>query len=96
MDKIARIKRIVKTSLDTSFKGGIIVKEITVLPTHKYDETTKEWVPDSHSVFLVINRPDDPKLNEEIYSALGLTDASTRIADYLESLLGLEVCVHSY
>jgi hypothetical protein len=52
MDKIARIKRIVESSLDTSFGGEISIVDMVILPTQKYDELTNDWIPDSHSIFL--------------------------------------------
>lgn len=93
MDKISRIKKLVKSSLDTSFGGNVIISEIIILPTQKFDDKINQWVPDSFTIFLSIQKPDDPKLNEEIYSIHGRTDVSTRITNFLESLLGFEVCV---
>lgn len=93
MDKITRIKKLVESSLDISFKGSISINEIIILPTQKFDEQTGKWVPDSHTIFLSIKITDNPKLNEEIYSSVRMTDASTRVTNFLESLLGFEVCV---
>ena len=81
MDKITRIKRIVESSLNTSFGGDISIADMTILPTQKYDEETNEWVPDSYSLFIqirkgsvVLNRPGE-------------------VGSFLESLLGFECCV---
>jgi hypothetical protein len=81
MDKITRIKRIVKSSLDTSFGGDISIVDMMVLPTQKYDEGTKEWIPDSYSLFLQIQR-----------GSVTL-DRPREVESFLESLLGFECCV---
>jgi hypothetical protein len=81
MDKIARIKRLVKSSLDTSFGGDISIVDMMVLPTQKYDEGTKEWIPDSYSLFLQIQR-----------GSVTL-DLPREVESFLESLLGFECCV---
>lgn len=81
MDKINRIKRVVESSLNTSFGGDISIVDMTVLPTHKHDEETNEWIPDSYSLFVqirkgsvVLNRPGE-------------------VESFLESMLGFECCV---
>ena len=81
MDKINRIKRVVESSLNTSFGGDISIADMTILPTQKYDEETNEWVPDSYSLFVqirkgsvILNRPGE-------------------VESFLESLLGFECCV---
>ena len=38
MDKVDRIKRLVESSLNTSFGGDISIADMTVLPTQKHDE----------------------------------------------------------
>ena len=81
MDKITRIKRIVESSLDTSFGGDISIVDMMVLPTQKYDEGTKEWIPDSYSLFLQIQR-----------GSVTL-DRPREVESFLESLLGFECCV---
>ena len=81
MDKIGRIKQLVESSLDTSFGGEISITEMVVLPTQKYDETTKKWVPDSHTIFVSIqkNTTDFVDIRE--------------ITNLVEGVLGFEVCV---
>jgi hypothetical protein len=81
MDKIARIKRIVESSLNTSFGGDISIVDLVVLPTQQYSEETKDWVPNSYSLFVqirkgsvILNRPGE-------------------VESFLESLLGFECCV---
>ena len=81
MDKITRIKQIVESSLDTSFGGDISIVDMMVLPTQKYDEGTKEWIPDSYSLFLQIQR-----------GSVTL-DLPREVESFLESLLGFECCV---
>jgi hypothetical protein len=81
MDKITRIKQIVESSLDTSFGGDISIVDMMVLPTQKYDEGTKEWIPDSYSLFLQIQR-----------GSVTL-DRPREVESFLESLLGFECCV---
>jgi hypothetical protein len=43
--------------LDTRFKG-FTIREFRVLPTQKMSENGK-WVPDSHTLFIGLNRPAD-------------------------------------
>ena len=81
MDKITRIKQIVKSSLNTSFGGEISIIDLVVLPTQQYSEESKEWVPNSYSLFVqirkgsvILNRPGE-------------------VESFLESLLGFECCV---
>ena len=81
MDKIDRIKRLVESSLDTSFGGDIFIVDMMVLPTQKYDEGTKEWIPDSYSLFLQIQR-----------GSVTL-DLPREVESFLQSLLGFECCV---
>ena len=81
MDKITRIKRLVESSLETSFGGDISIVDMMVLPTQKYDEGKKEWIPDSYSLFLQIQR-----------GSVTL-DLPREVESFLESLLGFECCV---
>jgi hypothetical protein len=81
MDKIDRIKRVVETSLKSSFGDVISISDMVVLPTQKFDKTTNDWVPDSFSLFVqikkgsvILNRPGE-------------------MESFLESLLGFECCV---
>lgn len=94
MDKFGKIKRLIESSLDTSFGGEISIREIQIVPTQKFDETCQKWIPDSHAIFLTLKKTDDPKLSEETYGFGGIyIDASKRITDFLEGFLGFEVCV---
>jgi hypothetical protein len=81
MDKITRIKQIVESSLNTSFGGEISIVDLVVLPTQQYSEESKDWVPNSYSLFVqirkgsvILNRPGE-------------------VESFLESLLGFECCV---
>ena len=81
MDKITRIKQIVESSLNTSFGGEISIVDWVVLPTQQYSEESKDWVPNSYSLFVqirkgsvILNRPGE-------------------VESFLESLLGFECCV---
>ena len=81
MDKIDRIKRLVESSLNTSFGGEISISDMVVLPTQKYDEETSKWIPDSYSLFLQIQRGSV------------ILDRPGEVESFLESLLGFECCV---
>ena len=81
MDKVARIERIVKSSLNTSFGGDISIVDMTVLPTHKHDEETNEWIPDSYTLFLQLRK-----------GSVILT-RPREVESFLESMLGFECCV---
>lgn len=90
MDKINRIKQLVESSLNTSFGGDIIIKEMIVLPTQKYNEKTTGWDPDSYAIFISIEdkRTDQPPDHHFVSN-----NPRYKIAGFLESLLGFEVCV---
>ena len=81
MDKITRIKQIVESSLDTSFGGEISIVDLVVLPTQQYSEESKDWVPNSYSLFVQI-RKGSVILNQP-----------GEVESFLESLLGFECCV---
>ena len=94
MDKITRIKRLVESSLDTSFGGEMSINDMMILPTQKFDETTKEWVPDSHTIFLSLKRKNPPPKKEFFhYESDGNALDSRKVTNMLESLLGFECCV---
>jgi hypothetical protein len=81
MDKIDRIKRLVESSLDTSFGGDISIVNMTILPTQKYDEKVSDWIPDSYSLFVQIRKGSV------------ILDRPREVEFLLESLLGFECCV---
>jgi len=86
MDKITRIKRLVESFLNTSFGGDISIVSLEILPTQKYDEETNKWVPDSHTLFLIIKRM---KKNDDNYVDL----STNKVGSTLEDLLGFDACV---
>jgi len=92
MDKIARIKRLVESSLDTSFGGEIQIVSLVILPTQKYDEETKEWIPDSHSIFLNLKDKRNSENNPDYYHFVS-DHPSYKVSTLLEGLLGFECCV---
>ena len=95
MDKIAKIKRIVESALDTSFGEEISINDMMVLPTQKFDETTNEWVPDSYTVFLSLKRKGVTEKKEQYfhYESQGNFVDIRKVTNFIESLLGLECCV---
>jgi hypothetical protein len=94
MDKIDRIKRLVESSLKSSFENEFSINEVIVLPTQKYDSVISEWVPDSHTIFLSLKRTT-PKNVETYYhyETQGTFSDTRKITNFLETLLGLECCV---
>ena len=90
MDKIARIKRLVESSLDTSFGDELSINEIIILPTQKFDEKTNDWVPDSHAIFLSIKRKTPTQVH---YESEGNIVDSRKVTCLLEGVLGFECCV---
>lgn len=92
MDKIDRIKRLVESSLDTSFGGEIAIVSLMVLPTQKYDEGTREWIPDSHSIFLNLKDKRNSGNNPDYYHFVS-DHPSYKVSTLLESLLGFECVV---
>jgi hypothetical protein len=86
VDKIKRIKRLVESSLDTSFGGDVMINDLVVLPTQKFDENMNKWVPDSHTIFLSIKNKSGSPYYESKFTI-------NEITNFLESLLGIECCV---
>lgn len=91
MDKIDKIKFLIRTSLDTSFGGGFLIKDIHIQPTQKFNEQTSEWIPDSYSIFLTIEDKRTPEEKPDFYHFLS-DDPRHKISSFLEDLLGFEVC----
>lgn len=81
--------------MDSRYGKNVFIFDMTVIPTQKIDEQTGKWVPDSYAVFLTIRLPEDSELRESIYhfGAGGVVNTSSKITDFLESMLGLDVCV---
>lgn len=95
MDKIGRIKRLVETSLNTSFGGDIHISDMMILPTQKFDEMTNEWIPDSHTIFLSLkkNQPHPTQTYYNHYEGEANSADARKVTILLESLLGFECCV---
>lgn len=90
MDK-DRLRKICESALDTSF-SGITLTEFRALPTQKYDEVTNKWIPDSYSLFIVLEKP--PVCYKDFnYSSFDDDSNSRNVENFLESLLGFDVCV---
>ena len=94
MDKITRIKRLVESSLDTSFGDGVSIVDMVVLPTQTFNEETKKWIPDSYTIFLAVKKKNPPPKKEFYHfeSDGNMLDAR-KITNMLEGLLGFEVLV---
>jgi hypothetical protein len=80
-----RLKKIVSKILDTSFEG-FTIREFRVLPTQKLDETGN-WVPNSHTLFIGLNRPSNFYLQKQ---------EEWGVSRLLEQTLGLEVVADFY
>jgi len=76
----SRLKKIVTKILDTRFKG-FTIREFRVLPTQKMSENGK-WIPDSHTLFIGLNRPANFYLEKR---------GEWELSDFLESAIGIEV-----
>lgn len=81
MDKIGRIKRVVESSLDLSFGGEIRIKTMSILPTQKFLSETNDWVPDSYTLII------------QIQKGSVTWDRLREVESFLECLLGFECCV---
>lgn len=91
MDKITKIKRLIRSSLDIYCGQQLTITDLIVLPTFKFDDTCDEWVVDSHAIFLTLqdNRPNIDISSEDYLGELSITS-------YLETLLNLDVCVEFF
>ena len=92
MDKINKIRQLVKKSLDTSFGEWVLVEEMHILPTQKFQEQTNEWVPDSFSIFLSLKEKGTCEEKPDFHHFVG-DDPKYKVSLFLEKLLGFEVCV---
>jgi superfamily I DNA and/or RNA helicase len=95
MDKIDRIKRIVESSLNTSFGDELSINEVVILPTQKYDEEVREWVPDSYTLFLSLKRNGTTEKPPDFlhFESQGNFVDVRKVTNFLESLLGFECVV---
>jgi hypothetical protein len=76
-----RLKKMYQNLLDESYDKRYIIDEFRALPTQVYDTEKNEWVPDSYSVFIML----DDKQNQNIRE-LG-------ICEKLEGIFGFECCL---
>ena len=53
-----RLKKMYQNLLDESYDKRYVIDEFRALPTQTYDNEKNEWVPDSYSVFIML---DDSK-----------------------------------
>ena len=68
------------SALDISFPL-LKVSDFVVIPTFKYDDSQNDWVPDSYSLFVQVNRNGET------------LDRPIEVENFLESLLGFDCCV---
>jgi len=80
-----RLKKIVTKILDTSFEG-FTIRDFRVLPTQKLSKEGN-WVPDSHTLFIGLNRPANFYLQKQ---------DEWEVSRRLEQVLGLEVVADFY
>jgi len=80
-----RLKKVVTKILDTSFEG-FTIRDFRVLPTQKLNEEGN-WVPDSHTLFIGLNRPANFYLQKQ---------DEWEVSRRLEQVLGLEVVADFY
>jgi hypothetical protein len=73
-----RLKKMYQNLLDESYDKRYVIDEFRALPTQTYDNEKNEWVPDSYSVFIML----DDKYPQNIRE-LG-------ICEKLESVFGFE------
>lgn len=80
-----RLKKLVEKILETRFEG-FTIRDFRILPTSKLDDKGK-WVPDSHALFIGLNRPANFYLYKREEWELG---------QRLEKLLAMEVVADFY
>jgi hypothetical protein len=75
-----RLKKLIQSALDTSYDESLLITEFRALPTHSYDNEKGEWVPDSHSLFLVVKKTKD-------------CENCKNVSRLIESVIGFECVV---
>jgi len=75
-----KLKKLCLSALDISFPK-LKVSDFVVVPTFKYDDSVNDWVPDSYSLFVQVNRNGEN------------LDRPREVENFLESLLGFDCCV---
>jgi hypothetical protein len=81
-----RVKKIIQSVLDNSF-SGTTMSEFKALPTSKWDEDKSDWVQDSHSLFITLQR--GKTLDGNSYNILD-------IENLISSIMGFECCVNFF
>jgi hypothetical protein len=77
-----RLRKMCELALDTSY-SGVSISEFRALPTHKFDEESGKWIPDSYSLFIMLKK-----------QPVNCSDQDYRgVEKFFESLLGFETCV---
>jgi len=76
-----RLKKLYQRLLDEAYDNRLDITEFRALPTQSYDIQTNEWVPDSHSVFIVLRDKNPTSLRE------------LRITNLLEGMFGFECII---
>ena len=67
--------------MDEAYDNRMVITEFRALPTQSYDNEINEWVPDSHSIFIVLRDKNPASLRE-----LGITNL-------LEGMFGFECII---
>ena len=86
-----KLRKICESALDISY-NGVILTEFRALPTQKFDEKSNEWVPDSYSLFIVLKKPP-VDYKDQNYVFTKDAESYRGVENFLESLLGFDVCV---
>lgn len=75
-----RLKKIIQSALDISYNESLEISEFRALQKHSYDNEKCEWIPDSHTLFLVVKKLKD-------------YDDLRNISTLIESVIGFECVV---
>lgn len=76
-----RIKKILLSAMKSRFPK-FIVKDFEIRKTFKYESETQNWVSDSYTLFIQVNRNKD---NPQLYNY--------DVENFLTALFGFECCV---
>lgn len=90
MDEI-KLKKICEEALGISYKG-VSIFEFRAIPTQKFDNEKNEWIPDSHTLFIMLKKPPT-NYDDNEYNFIQDSQNYRSVENFLESLLGLECCV---
>ena len=86
-----KLKKICQKALDISYQG-ITISDFQAMPTQRFSEENNKWIPDSYTLFIMLKKPPvDYKDSNHVFTK---DDSSYRgVENFLESLIGFEVCV---